>query len=193
MEALVMVADAALRAGVTMASHDDDCAEKVAMMREIGVAISEFPVELEAARAASGHGMHVVVGAPNVLLGGSNSGNMSAVDAIREKMAAVLCSDYYAPALLPAVFHLHRAEGIPMAEAVRMASENPARAVGMEDRIGSLRPGLAADFILVEENGRNPVVREAWVAGKRVFTKAAGSPFTDEVYDVAAGETIHAS
>jgi alpha-D-ribose 1-methylphosphonate 5-triphosphate diphosphatase len=92
-EALMRVVEAAARAGVPMASHDDDTEAKVGAMADLGVRISEFPVELAAAREATRRGLAVAVGAPNLLLGGSNTGNMRALDAVGEGSAQILCSD----------------------------------------------------------------------------------------------------
>ena len=119
-------------AGLPMASHDDDSAEKVAEMRELGISIAEFPVEMTAAKAAAAAGMHVVMGAPNVLRGVSNSGNLRALDAIGANAADVLCSDYYTPSMIHAVFALFRSRTLTLPRAAAMASLNAARAVGLD-------------------------------------------------------------
>jgi len=41
--------------------------------------------------------------------------------------------------------------GIPLPEALRMASLYPAEILGLQDRFGSIRPGTAADLILLDE------------------------------------------
>src|SRR5699024_902460 len=89
------MADLARSNGVSVASHDDDSVEKLQVNREFGVKISEFPVTLDIAREAVKQGFLTVLGAPNILLGGSHSGNLSAVDAIRAGAASILVSDYY--------------------------------------------------------------------------------------------------
>jgi alpha-D-ribose 1-methylphosphonate 5-triphosphate diphosphatase len=158
-------------AGLRMASHDDDSAEKVARMGALGVTISEFPVDMDAARAASHQGLHVAVGAPNVLRGGSTSNNLSAMEAIADGAVDVLCSDYYTPALLHAIFRLAREGLVSLPEAVRMASANPARAAGLDGELGSLEPGKRADLVLVSDAADVPSVVGVWVGGHRVLFK----------------------
>jgi alpha-D-ribose 1-methylphosphonate 5-triphosphate diphosphatase len=170
-ESLRMLVREALEAGLPLASHDDDSPEKILSMRGHGVGIAEFPVGLSAALAASEQGMHVAVGAPNLLRGGSTSGNLSALEAITAGAADILCSDYFAPAMLPVVFALHRDGVMPLPSAVRMVTLNPARAAGLETEIGSLEVGKQADLILVSNVGGIPAVIAAWAAGKKVFEK----------------------
>jgi alpha-D-ribose 1-methylphosphonate 5-triphosphate diphosphatase len=161
----------AKRAGLPMASHDDESPEQVVRMRGRGVSIAEFPIALDAARAAAAHGMHVVIGAPNVLRGQSTSGNLSVREAIGNNTVDVLCSDYYTPAMLHAVFALARDKVLPLHDAVRLVSSNPARAVGLFSELGSLQVGKRADMIMVSEAGGVPTVISAWVGGRRVFEK----------------------
>jgi alpha-D-ribose 1-methylphosphonate 5-triphosphate diphosphatase len=161
-------------AGLPMASHDDDTPEKVARMRALGVGISEFPVEMSAALSATHLALHVAVGAPNVLRGQSTTGNLSALQAIAGGAADILCSDYYTPALLQAVFRLVRDGFMSLPDAVRMASLNPARATGLDGELGSLSVGKRADMILVSDSG-TPSVVGAWVGGHRVHEKHDGA------------------
>ncbi len=157
---------------VATASHDDDCPEKVAWLRELGIGLSEFPVNLEAAEAAHTLGMKTLVGAPNVMRGRSQGGNLSARDAIAEGWGHILCSDYAPLALLHAVFALEECGLLSLPEAVRLASLNPAEAVGLGDETGSISVGKAADLILVAPKGENQpaqVVR-TWVAGREAYS-----------------------
>ncbi|HTO22737.1 MAG TPA: alpha-D-ribose 1-methylphosphonate 5-triphosphate diphosphatase [Spirochaetia bacterium] len=172
--ALGMLASHARRAGLPMASHDDDSAEKVAQMRALGVTISEFPVDMTAAVAASRAGMHVAVGAPNVLRGKSTNGNLDARAAVSSSAADILCSDYYSPSMLHAVFGLVRAGVLGLPDAVRMVTFNPARAAGLAADLGSLEPGKRADMILVNASEDAPTVVTAWVGGRRVFERHDG-------------------
>jgi alpha-D-ribose 1-methylphosphonate 5-triphosphate diphosphatase len=158
-------------AGLPMASHDDDSAGKVARMGALGVTISEFPVDMEAALAASRRGIHVAVGAPNVLRGGSTSNNLGAGEAIARGAVDILCSDYYTPALLHAIFRLVRERLASLPEAVRMASTNPARAAGLHGELGSLEPGKRADLVMVSDAADIPSVIGVWVGGHRVLWK----------------------
>ena len=115
--------------------------------------------------------MSTVIGAPNVLLGGSHSGNLSATEAVRDGCADILCSDYYPAAILHAVFRLAKEEGIGLPAATRLATLNPARAVKMGDEIGSLAPGKKADLLLVERiDGGFPAVTLVMVDGRTIMT-----------------------
>lgn len=166
-ETLKRVADLARAKGLAVASHDDDTVEKLDVVQALGSTISEFPITLEVALEARRRGLNTVAGAPNVLLGGSHSGNLSAAEAIQAGAIDVLCSDYYPASLLHAVFLLHRTKGLPLAEAFRLVTLNPARAVGLADRLGSLEPGKTADLLVVRtlEDGF-PYVSRALVDGQ---------------------------
>ncbi|HUI72267.1 MAG TPA: alpha-D-ribose 1-methylphosphonate 5-triphosphate diphosphatase [Spirochaetia bacterium] len=187
----------ARNAGLPIASHDDDTPEKVARMSGLGVTISEFPVDMSAAHAASRTGMHVVVGAPNVLRGKSTSDNLSAREAIVGNTVDILCSDYYTPALLPAVFRIAREGLASLPDAVRMVSTNPARAAGLSSELGSLEVGKRADLIMVNDAAEPPTVVGVWVGGHRVFEKhdsalnAMGDQWAREISP--AREASHAS
>jgi alpha-D-ribose 1-methylphosphonate 5-triphosphate diphosphatase len=158
-------------AGLPLASHDDDTPEKVARMGDLGVTISEFPVDMSAAKAALQRGMHVAVGAPNVLRGESTSNNLSALEAIGGNTVDILCSDYYTPALLHAVFRLAREGLMSLPKAVGMVTANPARAAGLQEEIGTLEVGKRADLIMVSDAADGPAVVGAWVGGHHVFKK----------------------
>lgn len=143
------IAAVAQQHGAVLASHDDDTADKVSAQAALGVTISEFPVSVEAAQAARDHAMHVIMGAPNAYRGESNTGNLSARDAIRAGLVDILASDYYPAAMLHSAYRI-AAEGIlPLHEAINLVSANPADAVGLADR-GRIAVGLRADLVLVE-------------------------------------------
>jgi alpha-D-ribose 1-methylphosphonate 5-triphosphate diphosphatase len=154
--------------GVSIASHDDDSPEKIDLMKDLGAAISEFPVNLETAQAAQARGLATLFGAPNVLRGKSQSGSMRALDAIREGSADCLCGDYSPAALLPSVLKLPEHAGISLHTAVRLVSANPARAAGLADR-GEIAPDRRADLVAVASLGGLPQVSVTWVAGRPVY------------------------
>jgi alpha-D-ribose 1-methylphosphonate 5-triphosphate diphosphatase len=169
LDGLAEIATLARARRIAVASHDDDTVEKIELVRGIGATISEFPITLEVARRARELGMHTVAGAPNVLLGRSHSGNLAAAEAVRDGCIDVLCSDYYPAALLHAVFVLAR-DGLGMVEAVKLVTLNPARALYLDARVGSLAAGLRADLLVVEElEDGFPVVTTALVDGRRVL------------------------
>ena len=171
-EQLRYLADVAQECGVALASHDDDSVEHLDLMRDLGCTISEFPVSLEVADAARKRGMATVMGTPNILLGKSHSGNLSAREAVENGMASVLCSDYYPTAMLQSAFVLHHDFRLPLEQAFAMLTVNPARAVGADDLIGSVEEGKKADLLVireVEEGGRSyPVITATLVDGRVV-------------------------
>ena len=148
---ITALASIARERGVSIASHDDDSVEKLAFMDGLEATISEFPISLDIAREARARGMHTIAGAPNVMLGHSHSGNLSAREAVQAGAIDVLCSDYYPAALLDAVFTLRDRCGLDIARAFSLVSINPAKAAGIADEVGSLAVGKRADILLVRE------------------------------------------
>lgn len=153
--------------GVVLASHDDDTAEKVALMHELGVALSEFPVSWDAARLARAKGIHVAMGAPNALQGRSLSGNLSAAEAVEAGLVDTLATDYYPASMLHAAFAFVERGVMPLHESIRLVSQNPADALGLTDR-GRIVEGARADLVFVETNGR-PRVRGTLRSGMPVY------------------------
>lgn len=166
---IAQVVAAARECGVVVASHDDDSPAKVEAVVAFGAAISEFPINLETARAARARGMATLYGAPNVLRGKSQSGAMRALDAVIEGVADCLCGDYSPAALLPSMLRLPELAGIGLHEAVALVSCNPARAAGLTDR-GQIAAGQRADLIAVKSLGGLPQVERVWVHGAPAFS-----------------------
>jgi alpha-D-ribose 1-methylphosphonate 5-triphosphate diphosphatase len=150
-----------------IASHDDATREHVREAVRNGMTIAEFPTTEEAAEASREAGLAVLVGAPNVVLGGSHSGNIAAIDLVRAGQAEILSSDYVPASLMEAVFKLPSEAGIGLPQAVRLASLNPARSVGLGDR-GEIASDRRADLVRVRMLGDAPVVRSVWREGERV-------------------------
>ncbi|MEM6303944.1 MAG: alpha-D-ribose 1-methylphosphonate 5-triphosphate diphosphatase [Pseudomonadota bacterium] len=142
--------------GPVLGSHDDRDAPHRASWRARGVAISEFPETLEAAEAAHAAGEAVIMGAPNVVRGGSHKGNASAVDIIAMRYCDAIASDYHYPSPRRAAFMLAEAGVLSMADAWGLVSEGPARILGLKDR-GVLAPGKRADFVVLEAETRRVV------------------------------------
>ena len=142
-------------------------------MAAMGASIAEFPVNVEAATAARAAGLVTVFGAPNILRGGSQSGNMRALEAVQQGLADCLCADYAPAAMLAAAFRLPAVSALSLPEAVRMVTRAPALAAGLEDR-GQIAPGLRADLIAVREVDGLPQVTHVWRAGTLVYR--AGYP-----------------
>ena len=153
---------------IPIASHDDDTAEKVDMVHQMGAQISEFPVTLEAAKRAKELDMMVSMGAPNVVRGKSSTGNLSAIDAIQEGLVDVLCSDYNQASMLYAPFVLAKNGLLEVTDAVNMVSLNPAKAIGM-DTVGSIEEGKRADMLIIDEIEGIPLVLKTIVNGRVVY------------------------
>jgi len=128
----------------------------------MGAPLAEFPETVETAKAAKAAGDPVILGAPNVLRGGSHAGNLRATDLVAADLCDALVSDYHYPALIGAVRRLV-AEGVcDWAAAWRLVSARPAEVLRLADR-GTLAPGKRADIIVVEA-----------VTGRICMTLAAG-------------------
>ncbi|WP_110650523.1 alpha-D-ribose 1-methylphosphonate 5-triphosphate diphosphatase [Salinicola peritrichatus] len=154
--------------GLALASHDDATLEHVAESFEYGTRVAEFPTTREAAEASHRAGMAVMMGAPNVVRGGSHSGNIAAAELVELGVLDILSSDYYPAALLDAVFKVAAMEnGYALPHAVATASRHPAAAVGLDDR-GRLAAGLRADLLRVRVIDDHPVVQRVWCAGQQV-------------------------
>jgi len=152
--------------GIPVASHDDDTEDKLKVNKAIGVDISEFPILIKTAKAAKREGFYTVVGAPNILLGGSHSGNMSASEAICEGCADILCSDYYPPAILHSIFVMNKQYNIPLWEMVNKATLMPARAMKIDEDYGSIEIGKKADLLIIDVLDGYPVITQILVDGK---------------------------
>ncbi len=153
--------------GVALASHDDRTEAEIAENVADGIRISEFPVTLEAALAARREGMGVIAGAPNIVRGGSHSGNVSAAALLARGAVDAFASDYVPSSLLEAAFRSAAEGGIGLPAAIALVSDHPARMAGLADR-GRLAAGLRADLVQVRLHQGMPVVRQVWRAGTRV-------------------------
>jgi alpha-D-ribose 1-methylphosphonate 5-triphosphate diphosphatase len=154
--------------GIAMASHDDATSAHVLEAVEDGVSIAEFPTTAEAARACREHGLHVMMGSPNVVRGFSHSGNVSARELAAQGLLDTLSSDYVPESLLHSAFVLADCnEHIHLPDAINMITRNPADAAGLHDR-GEIAIGRQADLVHVQLYQQAPVVRQVWRQGYRV-------------------------
>ena len=172
------IAGLASQRGITLATHDDATEDHVAESVALGVRISEFPTSVLAAEAAEKHGQHIVMGAPNIVRGGSQSGNVAAADLLALGLLHILSSDYVPSSPLQATFQLAADGALGLVDGARLISGNPAQAVGLEDR-GQIAVGKRADLVRVEaydlpaterhpQGRRVPVVRGVYRRGARV-------------------------
>jgi alpha-D-ribose 1-methylphosphonate 5-triphosphate diphosphatase len=157
-----------LEVGIAFASHDDATPAHVQESVADGVSIAEFPTTMVAAEQSHAAGLAVLMGAPNVVRGGSHSGNIAATDLAREGCLDVLSSDYIPGALIHAAFMLPEVvDSISLPQAIRMVSATPAKAAHLSDR-GEIVAGKRADLVRVRLHGDMPVVKGVWRQGRRV-------------------------
>jgi alpha-D-ribose 1-methylphosphonate 5-triphosphate diphosphatase len=172
------IAGLASQRGITLATHDDATPDHVAESVALGVRISEFPTTALAATTADEHGQLIVMGAPNIVRGGSQSGNVAATELLGSGLLHILSSDYVPSSPLQAVFQLAADGVIGLSDGAMLVSGNPARAVGLDDR-GQIAVGKRADLVRVRSHDlpatdrhprgrRVPVVRGVYRQGTRV-------------------------
>jgi alpha-D-ribose 1-methylphosphonate 5-triphosphate diphosphatase len=167
--AVAALASRAKSHGIAMLSHDDPDPETRRAYRAIGCHVAEFPETEATARTAREAGEAVVMGAPNVVRGGSHNGSINAADMIGHGLCDVLASDYYYPAQLMAAFRLARDGRMTLGEAWSLVSVNAARAAGLDDR-GVIANGKRADLVLIDDHdARLPQVRATIVAGRAAY------------------------
>ncbi|SEL81868.1 ribophosphonate triphosphate hydrolase [Kosakonia sacchari] len=153
-----------------LASHDDATREHVVESHQLGSVIAEFPTTFAAAEASREHGLSVLMGAPNIVRGGSHSGNVAAHKLAQLGMLDILSSDYYPASLLDAAFRITADEqnDFTLPRAIQLVTKNPAQALKLDDR-GTLGEGKRADLVLVHNKGDHVRVDHVWREGKRVF------------------------
>lgn len=156
----------ARRYGAVLASHDDTLSPDVVQSHAHGVTFAEFPTTFEAARACRDHGIAVMMGAPNLIRGGSHSGNVAAQALAENDLLDIVSSDYVPSALLTAALMLGDLWG-DLPRGIATVTQAPAAAAGLKDR-GHLDIGARADAIRVTRIGTAAAVRGAWVQGVRV-------------------------
>jgi len=155
--------------GLALASHDDATLAHVEESAGFGMAIAEFPTTFEAAEASHTRGLSVLMGAPNIVRGGSHSGNIAAAELAQRGVLDILSSDYYPASLLQAAFLLAAQDNAyDLPKAIATVSLAPALAAGFGDR-GEIRSGLRADLLQASDRQGQPVVRQVWRQGRRVF------------------------
>lgn len=163
-----LLAERCHAAGISIASHDDATAEHVAEGIALGISLAEFPTTVVAAQLSHEAGMKVLMGAPNVVRGGSHSGNVSALELVQQGTLDILSSDYIPFSLVQAAFLLFEQGLLDLPQAVRLISANPADAARLHDR-GRIEIGRRADLVRVRATaGLPPLIAGVWREGKRV-------------------------
>lgn len=156
----------AKRIGAVLASHDDTTVDHVATSAQHGVGFAEFPTTFEAAQACRDNAIAVMMGAPNLIRGGSHSGNVAAEDLAEADLLDIISSDYVPSALLLSAFRL---AGLwnDLPRAIATVTANPTKAARLNDR-GILRTGLRGDVLRVRMHGNTPLLRGVWSQGRQV-------------------------
>lgn len=150
---------------IALASHDDRTESEIAENAAVGIDVSEFPVTMIAARAARAAGMRVIVGAPNLVRGGSHAGNVSVAELLEHELVDGFASDYVPSSMIEAAFCAARHVALP--SAVAMITDRPARIAGLHDR-GRIAHGLRADLVCLHVHHHLPIVRQVWRGGERI-------------------------
>ncbi|MDR3434704.1 MAG: alpha-D-ribose 1-methylphosphonate 5-triphosphate diphosphatase [Rouxiella aceris] len=156
--------------GIALASHDDATADHVSESKALGSVIAEFPTTEDAARASHAHGLQVLMGAPNIVRGGSHSGNVAAKHLASLGLLDILSSDYYPASLMDSVFRIAMDDNnaFSLSQAVALVTRNPASALGLSDR-GMIAEGKRADLVLARAHDHHHYVQNVWRQGIQVF------------------------
>ncbi|MGR5499306.1 alpha-D-ribose 1-methylphosphonate 5-triphosphate diphosphatase [Vibrio sp. DNB22_10_4] len=155
---------------IPTASHDDATTAHVQESKDLGMVIAEFPTTVEAAKRSHELGLKVLMGAPNVVRGGSHSGNVAAHELASHGVLDILSSDYYPMSLLEGIYKLSWDERntLTLPQAVQLVTKNPAQALSLDDR-GVIAEGKRADLVLAKQVDGHPLVARVWRQGKKVF------------------------
>ena len=153
---------------IALASHDDATEDHVREAIAEGVVLAEFPTTIEAAKMAHSNGLLVLMGAPNIALGGSHSGNVSAMGLVKLNLVDIISSDYVPRSLLQSVFIIAQQANKPLYEAIKLITLNSAKAIDLDREIGSLEVGKKADLITVHDDGVVPRISAVYKQGHRV-------------------------
>ncbi|UZE96247.1 alpha-D-ribose 1-methylphosphonate 5-triphosphate diphosphatase [Alkalimarinus alittae] len=154
---------------IPLASHDDATIAHADEARDNRMTVAEFPTTVEAAKASHQHGLSVLMGAPNIVRGGSHSGNVAAKELAENGVLDILSSDYYPASMMDAAFKLAKLEnGYDLPKAIKTVTDTPAKSVGLSDR-GAIEVGKRADLAWVKSEGDHPLIRHVWNKGLRVY------------------------
>jgi len=165
---LKVLIDLANEKNIPMAYHDVYNVRQLLWMKKNKISICEFPLNLRVAKESLKRGIYTVVGCPNILRGKSHNKNLSAIEAVLKEGANIITSDYFSYGLLHSIFLLSFKYHMPLEEAVSLVTLNPAKALNISDRYGSISPEKFADIIIVKYQNNIPMVRCVIVNGNIV-------------------------
>lgn len=154
--------------GLSLASHDDATEFHVEEAVRDGMSIAEFPTTVKAAKASHHNGLNVMMGGPNLVRGGSHSGNVSARELADVGVLDIVSSDYVPNSMLHAAFLLFdQVDTYDLPRAIRTVTQAPAHSAGLHDR-GEIEIGKRADFVRVRHTSDHPLIRGVWRQGIRI-------------------------
>lgn len=157
------------RLGIPIASHDDESEADIALSAKRKVAIAEFPASIPLAAQSRNYGVSVLMGAPNLIRGGSHVGYMSVAAAAEAGVLDCLCSDYHYPSLFHAPFKMAEMGLMSFEKSWKLVSTYPAKAAGIADRKGAIAAGLEADFLLIKPGCALPsTIVAVYIRGQEV-------------------------
>ncbi len=168
------LAASAHAAGIPILSHDDDTPEKIALIQRLNVGGSEFPISMHAAQAARDAGLHIFMGAPNLVRGTSTNGHLKAADTVSQGLCQGLISDYYPECLLQTPFLADARLTVGLPQALRLVTAGPGAFLQDGFAAGCLRPGARADMIVIDTRPRWKKVVQTWVNGRCVYRAEQG-------------------
>lgn len=149
--AIEKVLECAKKHNLTILSHDDDSLQKLDKLLKMGIRVSEFPLSLEVAKYAKQKGIQTGMGAPNIVRGGSQSGNISAISLVKEGVCGYLCSDYHPASMLQSVYKMNKDINYPLEKGFEMITSVPASCANLNDR-GEIKEGKNADLVVIDES-----------------------------------------
>lgn len=149
--AIEKVLECAKKHNLTILSHDDDSIQKLDKLLNMGIRVSEFPLSLEVAKYAKQKGIQTGMGAPNIVRGGSQSGNISAISLVKEGVCGYLCSDYHPASMLQSVYKMNKDINYPLEKGFEMITSVPASCANLNDR-GEIKEGKNADLVVIDES-----------------------------------------
>lgn len=149
--AIEKVLECAKKHNLTILSHDDDSIQKLDKLLKMGIRVSEFPLSLEVAKYAKQKGIQTGMGAPNIVRGGSQSGNISAISLVKEGVCGYLCSDYHPASMLQSVYKMNKDINYPLEKGFEMITSVPASCANLNDR-GEIKEGKNADLVVIDES-----------------------------------------
>ena len=165
-ERLLKLSSQLSKFNIKTGSHDDYTQDERAYFNDLGATICEFPTSIAVAEYAKSIGNKIVMGAPNIVRGGSQSGSIAAVDLVKLELCDALVSDYYYPAMSDSIWSLYDNKIMDFAKAWSLISSGPANIMNLKNK-GKLELGYHADFIILDPVSRS--IEATFCKGKPTY------------------------